>query len=422
MPQLILGGSRPRRAALVLAYILLASLTVVALVDVGRLLSPPAVPAMGGAAAEPPPPASLPASLLAQWLDLTGSSGLRVLLGLAIPGMPRPAPATPAGAAAPRAGGLVAYLLDALTSVKLDEPATLLVAQIRGMRSVRPASRGAVTIMPDSPGEGESATPPALSDRPPIADGGAGTPSGAGQDPPALGDPRGGDWDPAHPLIAVYHSHARESYLPLVKRVSTAECAKIDAEEAFANEPELTVVRVGQELSEVLAQEYGLPTVHSRRFHDAGGRLGAYVESAQTIERLLAQYPSLRVLLDVHRDSPRRARTTAVVNGNSVARILLVVGTDVKLRHPGWQDNYDFALRLHGAMERLYPGLSLGVLVKESRYNQHFLPHATLVEVGGVDNTLQEVLTSARLFARALVAVLAAEPGLIPREGHVNLR
>jgi stage II sporulation protein P len=208
------------------------------------------------------------------------------------------------------------------------------------------------------------------------------------------------------PLVAIYHSHAMESYLPLVKQVSAGSTGKMNAEEAFADDPEITVVRAGQELANILATKYAIPNVHSRRFHDAGGRVGAYVESATTIERLLAQYPTIKVLLDLHRDSPRRAATTATVGGQSVARILLLVGSSVTLQHPNWRANLAFANKLHEVMERLYPGLSRGVMVKESRYNQHYLPHSVLVELGGVDNSMGEVLTSVRLFAEVLMVAL----------------
>lgn len=401
------GRSRPGRLALAVCYVALLSLAVIALLDLGELLQPASVPAFGQPGGALPDP-----GLLGRWLQALGLPGLRAILDAAIPGL-RGVPSVRGDTAlflgsAPRTG-FWGILFDALTSVNLSRPETILAAQITGMRSISLPSRGSPEIRADLPGEGE--TTPEL----PAPAGGSGAfagGNGAGDVVPA------GFAAPAAagqgPLVAVYQTHASESYLPLVKHVTAGATGSMDAEEAFADDPEITVVRVGQELASVLAGTYGISTVHSRRIHDADGRLGAYVESARTVEGLLQQYPSLKVLLDIHRDSPRRDLTTATVGGKPVARILLVVGTNSKLAHPNWQRNYQFACALNEAMGQMYPGLSRGILVTESRYNQHYLPHSVLVEVGGVDNTLEETLNAVRFFAGALAAVIRLDPGLVP--------
>ncbi|MDP2873091.1 MAG: stage II sporulation protein P [Bacillota bacterium] len=412
MPTFIISGSRTRRAALAVSYAVLLCLAGLALLDLGALLQPAAVPAMGGIPAtgvEEPP-----AGLIGRLMSAVGLTGMKYFLGTVLPGLQFWEGARGGllpGGLNTGGEGLLAAAFRAITDISLENPATLLAAQLTGMRGIALSSRGLVVITQDLPGEGESPPPDmARGSRSPTASGSdlsavtAGTATGpaAGDEPaPAL---TGG------PLVAIYHSHAMESYLPMVKQVSAGATGKMDAEEAFADDPELTIVRAGQELANILASKYGIPNVHSRRFHDAAGRVGAYVESANTVERLMAQYPTIKVLLDLHRDSPRRAVTTATVEGRSVARILLLVGSNSTLAHPNWRANLVFANRLHQVMERLYPGLSRGVLVKESRYNQHYLPHAMLVEVGGVDNSLDEVLASARLFAEVLVTALREDP------------
>lgn len=419
MPDLSLGGQRPRRIALVLAYVMLLSLAALALADLGELVAPRAIPATGTGQTGTTGVDNRSAGglLLQRWLDVVGPSGLQVLLDMAIPGLGPAVPAmSPSGAAAPATyPGLLAYALQTVTSIRIGDPQSLLSAQMPGLRGVTVASRGPIEILPDRPGEGESATPPL--GPPPAGSGQAGAADVPGQ-PDTLTSggsptaPSGGWRDLGGPLVAIYHTHASESYLPLVKRVSTDQLAKIDAEEAFADDPDITMVRVGQELAEILAKQYGIPTIHSRRFHDADGRLGAYVQSAQTVERLLREYPTLRVLLDLHRDSPRRSLTTVTVGGKSAARILFLVGTNKNLSHPNWRLNHAFASRLNEVMEELYPGLSRGLMVTESRYNQHYLPHAMLVEFGGVDNTLDEVMLSVRLFAEVLYRVMRTDSSL----------
>lgn len=405
MPGLAPFGRKPRRVALAAAYALLLALAALSLADLEVPLAPAAVPAMAapGRPATVPPvdTRTLAGMMLQRWLDLAGAAGLRTLLDLAIPGL-APAAAVrgsflETGPAAQQ--GFISYVLGSASAVRLDQPVAILSAQLPGLRTVPAASAGPIQIVPELPDEGESATPP--------------TAPGPALSPP---DP---ELDPAArpeegPLVAVYHTHARESFLPWVRQVSTAAAARIQAEEAFSDDHEFTVVRVGQELAGILAQQHRIPTVHSRRVHDAGGRLGAYVQSAATIERLLREYPSLRVLIDLHRDSPRRNVTYTRVRGQGAARILLVIGTNRLLEHRNWRANHAFATRLHHAMEEMYPGLSRGVMVTDSRYNQHFLPHAVLVEIGGVDNTQPEVMASARMFAAVLAAVMRQDDELGP--------
>ncbi|MGB9826744.1 MAG: stage II sporulation protein P, partial [Desulfofundulus sp.] len=123
--------------------------------------------------------------------------------------------------------------------------------------------------------------------------------------------------------------------------------------------------------------------------------------------------PELKMLLDVHRDAPSsnaaesRALTTTEINGQKVARIYLIVGTDrLGLAHPNWQQNHAFALKLQQKLETLYPGLSRGIKIDTARFNQHLHPHALLVEIGGDQNTLAEAELGARYLADAIATLL----------------
>jgi len=163
----------------------------------------------------------------------------------------------------------------------------------------------------------------------------------------------------------------------------------------------ITVVRVGEEMASAL-RGLGIGVVHSREVHDREGKLGAYVRSLPTAQRMLAENPTIRVLLDIHRDAQRRSETTIEFGGQTLARVMVVLGTDQSLSHPNWKENYAFALRLVRAMERRVAGLSSGIFPKMYRYNQHLRPGALLLEVGGVENSLEECLRTARVLARVL--------------------
>lgn len=206
----------------------------------------------------------------------------------------------------------------------------------------------------------------------------------------------------AKPVVAVYHTHARESYLPeMGGKISQPD-------DAHTNDPSINTTRVGQELVQAL-QQLGTGAVHSATVHDAEGKLAAYVRSEATVQSLLRQYPTLKVLIDVHRDSQLRPQTTMLIRGHLMAKIMVVLGNDNK----DWRKNFDFATEFIAALEALYPGLSSGIYPKPGRFNQHYSPEALLLEIGGVQNNLDECLRSARAAAEALAQVLRARK-LVP--------
>lgn len=196
------------------------------------------------------------------------------------------------------------------------------------------------------------------------------------------------------PMVAIYHTHATESYLP--------EIGQNRAEQAFTSDLSRSVVKVGDILAEELETRYLIPCVHSRSVHDDEGRLGAYYRSEATVKAILQKYPGCKILVDLHRDSQPRSLTTVTVRGKTYARLMFVVGTD----HPGWVQNYEFARRVSKLIEEEYPGVSRGIFYAQAVYNQKYSPGAILVEVGGVDNTMEECANSARVLAWALASVM----------------
>lgn len=203
------------------------------------------------------------------------------------------------------------------------------------------------------------------------------------------------------PVIGIYHTHSRESYLPEFPNYK-----KLKPDDAHSYDFSITVVRVGEELARALNEKYGLGVVQSRFMNDREGKLGAYIKSLVTAQKLLKEHPSLRILLDVHRDSQRRSITTAIINGQPVARVMLVVGTFREAGDPPWIENQAFANEIIKIMDEKYPGLSRGIFLENYRFNQHLAPGSVILEMGGVDNTLEEVLRSARLMAEVLAEVI----------------
>jgi stage II sporulation protein P len=192
--------------------------------------------------------------------------------------------------------------------------------------------------------------------------------------------------------VFVYTTHNAESYVP------DYGVAKVQGRPGG-------VTRVAATLVEAL-EERGIRAVLSPTIHDSPDFSRSYYNSETTVKRALIQYPSLRLLVDVHRDAGRSQPDTALIEGQRVAQILLVVGTNHRLPHPNWQENLAFAKKVAAKMEELYPGLCRGVRIQDGRYNQHLHPRAILVEMGNHLNSLAEAEAAASFLARVLKEVI----------------
>ena len=211
------------------------------------------------------------------------------------------------------------------------------------------------------------------------------------------------------PQVLIVHTHGSEAYTPdgTDTYVATGECRTTDTEKS--------VVRVGDEIAKVLT-EMGLTVVHDTALYDYPEYNGAYDRSLAAVESWLEQYPTIQVVLDVHRDALIGADGTVykpitTINGEKCAQVMLVMGSNALYDHPGWLENLALAVQVQKEMNTLWPTLARPIGLRENRYNQQTAPGAMLVEVGSHGNTLQEALAAARMFARALGAVLLEYKG-----------
>ncbi|MDN5347509.1 MAG: stage sporulation protein [Clostridia bacterium] len=199
--------------------------------------------------------------------------------------------------------------------------------------------------------------------------------------------------DSKHPLVAIYNTHNSESYRP------TEGSDKFPGKNGG-------VSRVAGTLAQALTQDYGISVVRSTTIHDYPDFTRSYINSEQTLRKILAQNPSIQVVLDIHRDAGLQEAPVVEINGQKVAQILLIVGTDARLKHPNWRQNEAFARRVEAKMNELYPGLCRGIRLQEGRYNQHLHPRALLIEIGSNDNTLEEAENAAKLLARVVAEII----------------
>ena len=217
------------------------------------------------------------------------------------------------------------------------------------------------------------------------------------------------------PQVLIVHTHGSEAYTmpPGQEYVPSGESRTTDSQ--------FNVVRVGDEIAAVL-EAAGLEVLHDAALHDYPEYSGAYGRSLETVERYLEEYPTIRFVLDVHRDaisdgdgSPYKVISS--VDGRSAAQMSFVIGTDGGgLEHPQWRENLKFAAAVQQELAGRYPTLMRPITVRNSRYNQHTTTGSLLVEMGAAGNSLDEALLSARLLGEVLAEVIL-ETGAEAQEG-----
>lgn len=210
------------------------------------------------------------------------------------------------------------------------------------------------------------------------------------------------------PQILILHSHGSEAYTP------AAGTEVVWSGDHRTTDSRYNVVKVGDVMTEVFG-EAGISVLHDRTLYDYPSYTGAYDRSLAAIQSYLAQYPSIRLILDIHRDAiaDQEGNQYKVVSdlpdGRRAAQMTLVVGSDGSgLHHPNWKENLRLAAALQEQVLATYPTLMRPVLLRNSRYNQHASPGSLLVEVGAAGNAPEEAQLAGRLLAQELTALLEA--------------
>ena len=209
---------------------------------------------------------------------------------------------------------------------------------------------------------------------------------------------------PDGPTVLILHTHGTESYSE--DGLSYGEDTPFRTEDTERN-----VVAVGRVLAaELNARD--IPTLHCQVMHDAEDYNSSYELARRSIESYLEKYPSIRYIIDLHRDAIIRSDGSMIAPAaetpdGRAAQLMLVVGTDAfGADHHGWQDNLNVACKLQS---RLNSGLSLArpINLRGASFNQQFRAGSMLLEVGSCGNTLDEAKLAVRLFAAAFSDMLA---------------
>ncbi|HOV25374.1 MAG TPA: stage II sporulation protein P [Pseudobacteroides sp.] len=207
------------------------------------------------------------------------------------------------------------------------------------------------------------------------------------------------------PKILIYHTHTTESYVDKESNLNKANYP------SSSKDPQKGVVRVGDQLASILRKNYGIEVIHNGTIHDYPDYNSSYANSLKTVSSILKSYPSIDVVIDLHRDGlgvqGKKLRVVKEVNGKNAAQVMFVMGTNKNgLYHPNWKENLKFALKLQDTLNKIAPGLAKPINLSKNRYNQHVSDKALIIEVGGDGNLLEECLESTKYLAQAISEVV----------------
>ncbi|MFD2657226.1 stage II sporulation protein P [Gracilibacillus thailandensis] len=198
-------------------------------------------------------------------------------------------------------------------------------------------------------------------------------------------------------VVYIYNTHNRESFLPYLPDAD-------EPDDAFHHEVNIT--KVSDQLAKDL-KRHGIGAEVEDA--DIGAILNekgwnyssdSYRASKDVIEAALTDNKDVNFVFDLHRDSIRKDLTTIEIDGKSYAKIMFVIGGD----NPNYEKNYALAEKLHALLDEKYYGLSRGVEMyggagRNGVYNQDVSENALTIEVGGVDNTMEELYNTTEVFA-----------------------
>ena len=216
-----------------------------------------------------------------------------------------------------------------------------------------------------------------------------------------LTQPLAWDLTAPEPTVLIIHTHTTESYTKASGESYTETSSFRTLDEGY------NMLSIGDRLAQLL-EAGGVTVIHDRELYDYPSYNGAYTRARAAIERWLAEYPSISLVLDLHRDASGDAdhqlRTAVTVDGEDCARLMLVIGTDGNgLSHPQWQENLALGLKLQTVLEDLTPGITRPLVLRSQRFNQDLTTGSMIVEVGAAGNSHREALRSMELLAQAIL-------------------
>ena len=202
------------------------------------------------------------------------------------------------------------------------------------------------------------------------------------------------------PQILIYHTHSQEAFA-----------------DSVAGDQSTSIVGVGEYLASILREKYGYNVLHHTEGYDMESRDYAYSNSLPAIEQLLEEYPSIEVVIDLHRDAvPEDRRLVVDIQGRPTAQFMFFNGLSRTtkgnieyLDNPYLADNLAFSFQMQTACNEYYPGLARRIYLKAYRYNMHVRPKTLLIELGAQNSTVEEAMNACDPLAHVLDLVLSGK-------------
>ena len=206
------------------------------------------------------------------------------------------------------------------------------------------------------------------------------------------------------PKVLIYHTHSQEEFA-----------------DSTPGDTSTSIVGVGEYLTQLL-NEKGIETIHDTGVYDIiGGKLdrsNAYEYAGEAVEKILAENPTVEVLIDLHRDGVAEGtHLVTEINGKPTAKIMFFNGLsrsrtngDIDyLPNPYIQDNLAFSLQMQIDAENKYPGFVRHIYLRAYRYNLHLKPKSLLIEAGAQTNTVEEMMNAMEVLSEMLEDVLVGD-------------
>lgn len=207
------------------------------------------------------------------------------------------------------------------------------------------------------------------------------------------------------PHVLIVHTHGSECYFPQGREDYTLTDVERTSDKNY------NMIRIGDELAKSL-EANGISVIHDRNIYDSPSYNGSYTRTLDAIGKTLKKNPSIKVVIDVHRDAMTASdgtkyRTVANVNGKQCAQMMLVMSTgESGLPHPDWAENLKLAVKLQNAMQEKYKNIMRPMNLRKERFNMHATRGSMLIEVGTSANSVGEAIESVKLLGPELATIL----------------
>ncbi len=208
----------------------------------------------------------------------------------------------------------------------------------------------------------------------------------------------------SEPQVLIMHTHTTETFEPY-------ERENFDGTFNYrTTDNSKNMVMVGDAIAAQL-NAAGIAVIHDTTIHDYPSYTGSYDRSRETVQRVLAEHPSIKVVLDIHRDAISKdgeiSQPVAVIDGKKAAQVMIISGCDDgTMGMPHYMQNFRFACLLQQQLEMDHPGLMRPILFDYRKYNQDLTTGSLLIEVGSHGNTLEQAAYAGELIGQSLARAL----------------